>query len=102
MQDEEREKPDIIDFAVIGAGVAGTYVAWRLVHAPEQILRDLVLTQSGQITVHLFEGTKRIGGRLLTLRMPGTLSLLAELGGMRYTRDQLFLAHLIRELELTD
>lgn len=91
---------DIVDFAILGAGVAGTYVAWRLSQCSEN-LASLVPNRSGPVTIHLFEGTKRIGGRLLTLRMPGT-SFLAELGGMRYTRDQILLSHLRRELGLIE
>lgn len=92
----------IIDFAVVGGGIAGTYVAWRLAQ-PDQSerLKELVPAPSGKLAIHLFEATKRVGGRLLTVRMPGT-SLKAELGGMRYTNDQLLVAHLVAKLGLTE
>lgn len=61
-----------IDYAVIGAGIAGTYCAWRLQKA---------LGKKRKIV--LFEHSNRIGGRLLTIRFPKS-KLKAELGGMRY------------------
>jgi monoamine oxidase len=78
----------VIDYAVVGGGVAGTYVAWRLATGP------------GSRTVHLFEATSRVGGRLLTGQMPG-LPFRVELGGMRYTDRQLLLAKLIKILNLS-
>jgi hypothetical protein len=56
--------------AVIGGGIAGLYAAWRL-------------TESGA-KVRLFEGLERLGGRLLTVPIPGT-RIRAELGAMRFT-----------------
>jgi monoamine oxidase len=78
---------DIIDFAIVGAGPAGTYLAWRLANA------------SGNPNIHVFEETSRIGGRLLTVAMPG-MTFNSELGGMRYTSNQLLLAGLVERLRL--
>lgn len=61
-----------LDVAVIGGGVSGTYVAWRLQQ------------QLANCSIAVFEHSDRIGGRLYSRRMPGMPHLIAELGGMRY------------------
>ena len=78
----------VIDYAVIGGGVAGTYCAWRLKQAfPEK-------------NIVLFELSDRIGGRLFTTKLPNTEEPM-ELGGMRYipTEHKIF-AKLVKELNL--
>ncbi|MCB0082930.1 MAG: FAD-dependent oxidoreductase, partial [Caldilineaceae bacterium] len=60
-----------IDVAIIGAGVSGVYSAWRLKQADPS--RNVVV----------FEGSDRIGGRLLSVRPPDIPNMVAELGGMR-------------------
>jgi monoamine oxidase len=60
-----------IDIAIVGAGVSGLYVAWRL------------KTQFPAKTVVVFEASERLGGRLLSLRPPEIPNMVAELGGMR-------------------
>lgn len=75
---------DTIDYAIVGAGCAGTYVAWRLQNTQRL---------EGK-TVRVYETTLRPGGRLLSVPMPGT-SYKAELGGMRFTANQLLLCGLI-------
>ncbi|MEG4574222.1 NAD(P)/FAD-dependent oxidoreductase [Microcoleus sp. N3A4] len=59
-------------YAVIGAGVAGTYCAWRL------------KKNNPKDNVALFEYSDRIGGRLLTTHLPEIPNVNAELGGMRF------------------
>jgi len=77
-----------IDFAIIGAGVSGTYCAWRLKKKfPEK-------------NIVLFEYSNRIGGRLLTVKIEG-VDVKAELGGMRYNPKQHKLFHkVVKELDL--
>ena len=58
------------DIAIIGAGIAGTYAAWRLRH------------QNKRISV--YEYSNRVGGRLFTVRFPDITDINVELGGMRY------------------
>lgn len=60
-----------VDVAVIGAGVSGVYGAWRL------------KTADASRKVVVFEGSSRIGGRLLSVRPPDIPDMVAELGGMR-------------------
>lgn len=78
---------DKIDYAIVGAGVSGVYIAWRLANSYPKS------------TIHVFERTDRVGGRLLTAQLPGT-SLKAELGGMRYAPSQLIVSNLVEELPL--
>jgi len=80
--------PHILDYAVVGAGCAGTYVAYRIAkERPEK-------------TLALFEASARIGGRLLTVRIPG-MSQKAELGGMRFTDKQVWINGLVSHLQLS-
>jgi monoamine oxidase len=77
-----------IDVAVIGGGVAGSYAAYRLVG------------RRPGWTIGLFERSGRIGGRLLSLRVPGIDDMRAELGGMRYRDSQPLITQLIKKLRL--
>ena|SRR2546422_1039267 len=90
----------VIDFAIVGAGVAGTYAAWRLATAPYEDLKELVPRQATPPTIRLFEASERIGGRLHTERMPGMSACRAELGGMRFTEDQVLVRSLVAHLQL--
>jgi flavin-dependent amine oxidoreductase len=62
-----------LDVAVIGAGVAGAYCAWRLQQ-----------TYGAGAKIGLFEYSDRIGGRLYSVTLPGLPHVKAEVGGMRY------------------
>ena len=65
-----------IEVAIVGAGISGVYAGWRLLG-------------SGQAkSVTIFEQSKRVGGRLLSLQPPGLPDVWCELGGMRYTSNQ--------------
>lgn len=66
-----------LDIAVVGGGVSGAYSAWRLQEAQGESHR-----------IALFEYSDRIGGRLFTVTMPGLPNVHAEVGGMRYIKDQ--------------
>jgi lysine 2-monooxygenase len=83
---DDREQ---IDIAVVGAGVAGTYCCWRLQAA-----------QNGRTAV-LFEMSERVGGRLLSVEMPGIPCVFGELGGMRFLDLQRMVFSLTRHLGLT-
>ncbi len=79
---------DPLDLAVVGGGVAGCYVAYRIGRARPDW------------AVGLFEGSERIGGRLLSLRPPETSDVRAELGGMRFRTSQPLICGIIDELAL--
>ncbi len=87
----EAEAPlgrDPLDLAVVGGGVAGCYVAYRINRA-----------RPGW-AVGLFEGSERIGGRLFSLRPSGTPDVRAELGGMRFRTSQPLICGIVDELAL--
>lgn len=77
-----------LDVAVVGGGVSGAYTAWRLTTSDSDDYRS----------VALFEMSRRIGGRLLTLTPPGAPSLRAELGGMRFLGTHTLVAHIVSDV----
>jgi lysine 2-monooxygenase len=93
----------LLDVAVIGAGVSGAYVGWRLL-GPEAkhsgTLKELRRRRGGSLTVGLFESSERVGGRLFSVTPPDTPHLHAELGGMRYLSNQPVVADLVNHLGL--
>ena len=69
---EPFDKADLnVDIAVVGAGVAGVYTAWRLKQ------------KFPKSRIALFEYSNRIGGRLYSVSYPAP-HVNAELGGMRF------------------
>ena len=78
---------DALDLAIVGAGIAGTAVAWA-------VQRD----RPGW-SVALFERTNRIGGRLRSVRIDGVDHPI-ELGGMRYITSHHRVSALIDEFAL--
>ncbi len=91
----------VIDFAIVGGGVAGIYTALRVARAKKDELKTLVPSGSRRPIVRLFEASDRLGGRLYTEPMPDLPPHRAELGGMRYTEHQLLVTGLVRFLDLT-
>jgi hypothetical protein len=84
--------PDI-DVAIIGGGVSGIYSGWRL----------LTANPGGSTNkprkVVVFEGSDRIGGRLLSARPPGfTDRTTCEIGGMRYVSSQTLVKNLVENV----
>ena len=78
----------ILDVAIVGGGVSGVYSGWRLLGA------------DGAQRITVFEGSKRIGGRLLSLTPPGMPNTRCELGGMRYMSRHVLVAWLVQLLGL--
>ncbi|MEG4810529.1 FAD-dependent oxidoreductase [Microcoleus sp. F8-D3] len=82
-------KPNqMIDVAVVGGGVSGAYAAWRLA------------SHHKSSKIRLYELSDRIGGRLLSMTMPGMPHVQAELGGMYVTESQAIVWELIKLLNL--
>ena len=80
----------VMDCAIIGGGVSGLYTGWRL------------LQDKRYQHVAVFELSDRLGGRLLTWLPKGKEGgLRAELGGMRFYREQQLVWSLIEHLGLT-
>lgn len=93
------------DIAVVGGGVSGTYTAWRLMTSdPRPVRHSLGARESAApLDVILFEGSDRIGGRLLSARSPDTQQqgIVCELGGMRVVETQRHVLKLIGDLGLS-
>lgn len=93
----------VLDVAIIGGGVSGAYVAWRLLGPDADrspLLGRLRAAGGGALRVGLFEQSDRIGGRLWSVTPPGMPHLRAELGGMRIKNDQPLVGNLMRHLNL--
>jgi monoamine oxidase len=74
-----------LDVAIVGAGVAGTYLAHRLIQAlPDH-------------RIAIFERSRRVGGRLWSVHVDG-LSKPIELGGMRYMSGHRLVQAVVEEL----
>ena len=88
------------DVAIVGAGVAGCYAGYRLLHGdlePSSPLAPLKAASGGKLKVGLFEYSGRAGGRLLSARIPGVDEgprNYAEFGGFRYQKQM----HIVRDL----
>jgi monoamine oxidase len=78
---------DVLDVAVVGAGVSGVYSAWRLLTDPPP--------GRPVPSVQVFEQSHRIGGRLLSVEPPGIPGVFCELGGMRYMSSQPLIRSLV-------
>jgi monoamine oxidase len=78
-----------LDLAIVGGGVAGAYVAYRLgVAHPDW-------------SIGVFEASARVGGRLLSLIPPGGGDEpRAELGGMRFREGHRLVSEIVRSLGL--
>lgn len=75
--------------AIIGAGVAGCYSAYRLVN------------DASDVDVQIYEKSKRIGGRLYSLLdSKDPLAVPIELGGMTFAAPQKNITSLVRHLGL--
>ena len=94
-----------VDVAVIGAGVAGCYTAWRLRSlnkqelAPNSPLLPL-LERKQRLDVGLFEYSDRIGGRLWSAAVKGIANEFAEFGGMRFYKQTHIVWNLIEKVGL--
>ncbi|XP_053391126.1 L-amino-acid oxidase-like, partial [Mercenaria mercenaria] len=62
------------DTAIIGAGVTGSYAAWRL--------------RERYLTISMYEYSNRIGGRCFTVQLPGIPDVNVEMGAMRFLPDE--------------
>ncbi|MEO7664166.1 MAG: FAD-dependent oxidoreductase, partial [Candidatus Limnocylindrales bacterium] len=76
-----------LDLAIVGAGVAGTFIA------------DAIQQARPDWSIAILERTDRIGGRLRSVTVPG-LGHRIELGGMRFLTSQPHVQALVESLEL--
>ena len=93
----------IFDVAIVGGGVSGIYTGYRLLAgdlSPSPMLSAWA-AKPGGLRVGVFEGSDRIGGRLLSARPPGMPHVTCEMGGMRYVSAQPLISALVEtELKL--
>ena len=92
---------EVLDLAIVGGGISGIYSAWRLVTADPTSVRILgrPVSTGSRLRVTVFEGSQRVGGRLLSVRATD-LSAICELGGMRFASSHKRVISLINELNL--
>jgi hypothetical protein len=88
--------PDI-DVAIVGGGVSGIYSGWRLLTAAPGAGESASANKPRKVVV--FEGSDRIGGRLLSARPPGFSDrTTCEIGGMRYVSSQTLVRSLVENV----
>ena len=86
----------ILDVAIVGAGAAGTYAAWRL--APQANKQSIKVFDYLKIN-----GKSHVGGRLWSEQLPGLGGTRkAEMGGMRYLTNQPIVTNLLKYLVSND
>lgn len=86
------------DIAIVGGGVGGIYSGWRLMTAEPGACGSQKnrFGTNGNLTVAVFEGSGRVGGRLLSARPPSfSSSTTCEVGGMRYVSSQTLVRSLV-------
>lgn len=88
---KRKDNGEILDVAIVGAGVSGVYSGWRMLKAGAG-------KASPRITV--FEGSDRVGGRLLSLTPPGMPGTRCELGGMRYMSRHVLVDALVKQFAM--
>jgi len=94
-----------VDVAVVGAGVAGCYTAWRLRTLVKQQLAAKspllpLLKNKDRLDVALFEYSDRVGGRLWSAAVKDMPDQFVEFGGMRFYKEMHIVWNLIEKLGL--
>ena len=88
------------DIAIVGGGIGGIYTGWRLLSADdlgEQVAPWAAARDCG-LKISIFEGSDRIGGRLLSARSPHLPETTVEVGGMRYVTAQKLITNLVERI----
>jgi protoporphyrinogen oxidase len=94
-----------LDVAVVGGGIAGCYVAWRLRTLDKQGLSagsplSALLDSKERLDVGLFEYSDRLGGRLWSVALKDMPNEFTEFGGMRFYKEMHIVWNLIQRLGL--
>lgn len=85
----KKKNPELLDVAVVGGGVSGLYSAWRL------------QTDGDKPKIKVYEGSHRLGGRLLSATPPDMPQAHVEIGGMRFTSKHTYVESLVHLLGLS-
>lgn len=85
----------VLDVAIVGGGVSGLYSGWRLLSDTSG-----ATARDGRLQVTVFEGSQRVGGRLLSVTPPHMNDTRCELGGMRYMTHHVLVANLVHQFGL--
>ncbi|WP_036678200.1 flavin monoamine oxidase family protein [Daejeonella oryzae] len=91
----EQTKNAEYDVVIVGGGISGIYTAWRLIMAEKINTPFISKSKDQNLRIAVFEGSDRIGGRLLSARPPGFPNMTCEIGGMRYVSSQKLASSLI-------
>jgi len=83
---EKSSKRTNVDIAIVGAGVAGLYVAWRLLSDPASRTKSIAL----------FDSADRVGGRIHSIMAP-EVPYVMDLGAMRYLPEQILIRSLVED-----
>ena len=92
-----KTESNILDVAIVGGGIGGIYTGWRLMTSDVGSSPKLKAWRgkNKSLRVGVFEGSGRIGGRLLSARPSAMPDTPCELGGMRYVSSQQIVSSLI-------
>jgi hypothetical protein len=81
------DRVEEVDVAVIGAGPAGAFVAWRMAAAIEHGTNlEIAAPSESTRRIRLYESSARPGGRLESIRMKTLPSIAVELGAEGYLK----------------
>lgn len=115
----DRDATIDLDVAIVGGGVSGCYVAYRLLQATEDDFQPdspllSIFQNQGHLKVGLFEYSGRVGGRLLAAELPqqsdpskgigdggSAPRKYAEFGGFRFQDSMHIVRDLVNHLGLT-
>ncbi|MGB8597869.1 MAG: FAD-dependent oxidoreductase, partial [Burkholderiales bacterium] len=93
-------RSEAYDVAIVGGGVSGIYTGYRLLTGDinQSPLLKAWAGKNTRLKVAVFEGSDRIGGRLLSARPLGMPHVTCEMGGMRYVSSQPLIRNLIENI----
>lgn len=80
-----------LDVAIVGAGASGLYSGYRLLTGKDEKGKTL------NVDVGIFEMSDRVGGRVMSVKLPG-MNVVGELGGMRWMPHQQIIDSLIEDV----
>jgi hypothetical protein len=94
----------VVDVAIVGGGISGIYSGWRILSADlerSDVFGGLAARQpDNKLSVHLYELSHRVGGRLMSITPPEMPGFKAEFGGMRFLTTQRLVRNLVDKLDL--